>query len=239
MSYGDKVAAHPDHEEIVERLLSGESVRGVSDWLKSKYPSNKRRHISYLTLQRYRAEHLQLKGQVLKEVQATSAAVTTERVHSQRTAALRESEPYQAAKLQIATDVLNREQMILDLQDKVWQRIKMLENEDLNYKTETVLAQYIGELRQLMTDYHKMLVDWEKLEKKNGDQQVNVQVVMEQAEEQVSQVKIVVKEILQELDPELVPVFLDKLSSRIRATKQRQEKDSGATVNVQVNNYGS
>lgn len=235
MAFGEKVAAHPDKDEIQERLLSGESVREVAKWLKKKYPNTKKNWISYLTLQRYRQQHLNLKGQVLKEVKEASQTLTAERVHDQRDIALRESAPYEAAKLQIAQDVLNREQMILDLQDKIWQRIKMLEGEDLNYKTETVLAQYIGEMRQLMGDYHKMLVDWQKLEKKGGDSQVNVQVVMQQAEDQVNQVKIAVKEILQEMQPELIPVFLDKLAARL----ENNAGDSNATVNVQVNNYGS
>lgn len=235
MGYGDKVSLHPDREEIQERLLSGESVREVATWLKKKYPNVRRNWISYLTLQRYRQEHLRLQGDVLREIKQTSNGLTTERVHQQREVALKESTPYQAAKLQIAHDVLNREQMILDLQDKIWQRIKMIENEELNYKTETVLAQYIGEMRQLMGDYHKMLVDWQKLEKRGGDSQVNVQVVMQQAEEQVHQVKITVKEILQEMQPELIPVFIDKLTEKL----DKLQTQNNATVNVQVNNYGN
>lgn len=234
MAFGEKVDRHPDKAEIQERLLSGESVRSVAKWLKTKYPKTKRNWVSYLTLQRYRQEHLHLQGEVLREVKEVGETLTAERVHEQRDVALKESEPYQAAKLQIAHDVMNREQMILDLQDKVWQRIKMLEGEDLNYKTETVIAQYISELRQLMGDYHKMLVDWQKLEKKGGDNQVNVQVVMQQAENQVNQVKIAVKEILQEMQPDLIPIFLDKLSDRLGDLEQ-----SGGTVNVQVNNYGN
>lgn len=236
MAFGDKVSAHPDRDEIMERLLSGESVRGVAKWLKTKYPNTKRNWISYLTLQRYRQEHLKLQGEVLREVKEAGNVLTAERVNDQRELALKESKPYEAAKLSIANDVLNREQMIIDLQDKVWQRIKMLENEDLNYKTETVLKDYISELRQLMSDYHRMLVDWQKLEKKGNDSQVNVQVVMQQAEEQVSQVKIAVKEILQEMQPELIPVFLDKLKERLDSV---EKTDANATVNVQVNNYGS
>lgn len=233
MAYCDKVLSHPDCREIEERLLSGESVRTVSSWIKSKYPNNKRNHISYLTLQRFRQDHLNLRGEVLKEIRETTTALTAERVEEQREMAVKESPTYQAAKLRIAHDVMNREQLILSLQDKIWQRIKMIENEELNYKTETVLAQYISELRQLLNDYHKQLVDWTKLEKRGGDSQVNVQVVLQQAEEQVNQLKIVVKEILQEMQPELIPVFLDKLAFRM----EQLQSSRSSTVNVQVNNY--
>lgn len=234
MGYGEKIYAHPDKNEITERLLEGESVRDVASWLKGKYPNNKRRWISYLTLQRFRTAHLNLKGKVLSEIKSTSRSLTTERFNQQRDLALEESPAYEKAKLKIATDVLSREQLILDLQDKAWQRIKMLESEDLNYKTETVLVQYLSELRQLMSDYHKMLLDWEKLEKGKNGSQVNVQVVMDQAEEQVNQMKIIVKEVLQEMEPSLVPIFLDKVNERVNKLQGSQK-----TVNVQVNNHGS
>lgn len=235
MGFGEKVAYHPDRDEIIERLLSGESVNTVASWLKAKYPNKQRNQISYLTLQRFRKDHLKLQGEVLREIKQTSHALTTERIVAQREAALVESKPYEAAKLKIAQDVLSREQLILDIQDKCWQRIKMLESEELNYKTETVLVQYISELRQLMSDYHKMLVDMEKLEKKGNASQVNVQIVQEQAEEQVNTMKTVVKEVLQEMSPELIPVFLEKIKERL---EQHEKQSSGSTVNVQVNNYG-
>lgn len=236
---GEKISAHPDKDEITERLLSGESVRSIAAWLRQKHSSNKRFWISYLTLQRFRQQHLQLHGKVLREIKETVQTVTAERVNEQRALSIQESKPYEAAKLQIASDVLGREQLILDLHDKVWQRIKMLENEDLNYKTETVIVQYISELRQLMGDYNKMLLDWTKIEKKTGDSQVNIQVIMQEAEQQVNLVKIVVKELLQDMQPELVPVFLDKLRTKLEEQQAIKSVSSGTIVNVQVNNHGN
>jgi len=158
-TYGDKVLCHPDKDEIMSRLLGGEAVLACADWLKVKYPGNRRRWISYLTLQRYRQEHLKLQGQVLKDIQSSKRELTTERVHEQREVALRESPAYEAAKMEVVKDILNRDTLILDLKDKIFERIRLLENEDVNYKNDSVIVEYISQLRQLMVDYHKMVVD--------------------------------------------------------------------------------
>ena len=63
-----KVLVHPDKEEIIKQLLEGSSVKSVESWIKDKYPRKKRMHISYMTLQKFRSEHLNLRGEVLDDI---------------------------------------------------------------------------------------------------------------------------------------------------------------------------
>ena len=63
-----KVLNHPDKEDMIKRLLGGDSVKEVERWLKEKYPRSKRLHVSYMTLQKFRADHLNLKGDVLGDI---------------------------------------------------------------------------------------------------------------------------------------------------------------------------
>lgn len=233
MATGDKILHHLEKDEIIRRLLAGESVRDVSEWLRAKYPKRSNMWVSYLTLQRFRSEQLNLKSEVLQEVKEARELLVSERVAEQKSLIVKETPAYQEAKLAIATDIVDRGKLILDLHDKIWQRMKMLEAEPINYKTETVITQYISEMRQLMGDYHKMLIDIQKIGK-NSDSQVNVQVVMQQAESQINTVKLVVKEILQELEPALVPVFIEKMKQRL---SEVQRDSPQAIVNVQVNNH--
>ena len=60
--------SHPDKEEIISKLLDGESVKTVESWLKDKYPRKKRYHISYMTLQKYRKDSLNVKGKMLEDI---------------------------------------------------------------------------------------------------------------------------------------------------------------------------
>ena len=63
-----KVLNHPNKEDIIKKLLEGSSVKEVEAWLKDKYPRRKRLHVSYMTLQKFRAENLNLKGDVLDDI---------------------------------------------------------------------------------------------------------------------------------------------------------------------------
>ena len=64
----NKVLKHPDKEGIIKMLLNGDSVKEVEGWLKKKYPRSKRLHISYMTIQKFRAEYLNIKGEVLEDI---------------------------------------------------------------------------------------------------------------------------------------------------------------------------
>ena len=71
----NKVLRHPDKEEIIKMLLNGESVKEVERWIKKKHPRSKRLQISYMTLQKFRAENLNLKGDVLDDIKNRRAEV--------------------------------------------------------------------------------------------------------------------------------------------------------------------
>ena len=231
MAFGDKIAAHPDKQEIIDRLLAGESVKGVAGWLKTKYANNRNRWISYLTIQRYRQDHLNLKGAVLQEIKQTANELTTERVHEQRDNAIRAMPEYEAAKTQIAKGILDHGSLILDIHDKIWDRLNKMESLDTNYKNDAVIVEYIGQLRQLAADYHKMTMDVQKFQSKN-DTTTNVQVVVQQAQDQVNSLKKIVIETLQEMDPALIPVFLEKI--RTRMSEVTTNSAGSTTVNVRV-----
>jgi len=57
------------YPEIIGMLNEGESVRKVEAQLKEKYPNNKKLWLTSVTLQKFRKNHLQLDGKVLKDIQ--------------------------------------------------------------------------------------------------------------------------------------------------------------------------
>ncbi len=232
MAYGDKILAHPDKQEIIDRLLAGDSVKNCAAWLKAKYVHNRNRWISYLTLQRYRDEHLNLKGEVLKEIKQATRELTTERVHQQRTTALRESSAYETGKTAVITGILDQGTMLLELHDKIQARLAKIEAQDYNYKNEAVMVEYIGQFRQLIADYHKMTMDIQKFNSKS-DTTTNVQVVIQQAQEQVNTLKKIIVKVLQRMDPNIIPEFLEMV--RVEMEQATSNAGSPTVVNVQVN----
>ena len=90
-----KVLNHPDKEELIKKLLEGESVKGVESWLKDKYPRKKRMHISYMTLQKFRTEHLNLKGEVLDDIKNRRIEVSKEASEAEARMIVKNSSAYQ------------------------------------------------------------------------------------------------------------------------------------------------
>ena len=76
-----KVLNHPDKEELIRKLLEGDSVKEVEAWIKQKYPRRKRLHVSYMTLQKFRAEHLNLKGDVLEDIKNRRHEIDLSLIH--------------------------------------------------------------------------------------------------------------------------------------------------------------
>lgn len=237
MAAGDKVLAHPDCNEIMERLAAGDSVDNVETWLRSRYPTNKNRWISYLTLQRFRQTHMNLKGQVLAEIKSEAHKISASKVEEQKHNAVVNSSAYETAKLTVAQGILNQNNLMLELHDKIWDRIRLMEAQEVNYKNDAVIVEYLSQLRQLMMDHHKVIMDNNKVAAKN-EGPTNVQVVIQEAQEQITTLKRIVLEILSEMDPSLIPKFLEKVRTQMQAAVPTNASASGTTVNVQVN-HGS
>ena len=72
-----KVIRHPDKEEIIKRLLAGESTREIEASLKAKYnkPEDRRYHVSYMTLQKFRSEELNLKKNIIDDITISTFVV--------------------------------------------------------------------------------------------------------------------------------------------------------------------
>lgn len=68
MSDFPKILNHPDRDQIISRLTSGESVREVSNWLKEKYPELKNNQISPGLLDQFRRNYLNLHGTILEDL---------------------------------------------------------------------------------------------------------------------------------------------------------------------------
>jgi len=70
MSDYHKILEHPDRDQIISRLTSGDSVREVSLWLKEKYPEDKRYQVTFSTLDQFRRNHLNIHGNILSDLKS-------------------------------------------------------------------------------------------------------------------------------------------------------------------------
>jgi cysteinyl-tRNA synthetase len=208
----NKVLRHPDKEEIIKMLLNGESVKEVERWIKKKHPRSRRLQISYMTLQKFRAENLNLKGDVLDDIKNRRAEVNKQDEALEKKMIIEASSAYQEKIDEIASAELDVTRRLLEMDKLVTSRIEFYYNllqQGGSLKEDKIFLEYINTLKSLMQDWKKYI---EGVADKKIEHNVNFNII----NTQVSVLKNSVCEVLQELQPELIPVFLDRLDENVK-----------------------
>ena len=208
----NKVLRHPDKEEIIKMLLNGESVKEVERWIKKKHPRSKRLQISYMTLQKFRAENLNLKGDVLDDIKNRRAEVQKQDDALEQKMVVEASSAYQEKIDEIASAELDVTRRLLEMDKLVTSSIEFYYNllqQGGSIKEDKMFLEYINTLQSLMQDWNKYI---EGVADKKIEHNINFNVI----NTQVSILKDSVCEILQDIQPELIPVFLDRVNDKIQ-----------------------
>jgi hypothetical protein len=207
-----KILNHPDKEELIKKLLEGDSVKQVESWLKDKYPRTRRLHVSYMTLQKFRGEHLNLKGEVLDDIKNRRTEVDKVATEAEARMIIKASSSYQQKIDEIATSELDVAKRLLELDSLINSRIEYYYNllqEGGSLREDKIFIEYINTMKTLMQDWKKYI---EGVADKKIEHNININVVNEQARI----LKEAVLEILQELSPDLVSIFIDRLDIKMR-----------------------
>lgn len=231
MARGDCILTHPDKDEITQRLLKGESVKSVDMWLKMKYPRTKKNHLSWVTLQIFRKNRLNLEGEVLSEIKEQRKEDIKQAKEEQKKEIVAQTVGYMQAKKKIADDIIDSEAEILNIHDKVWERIRILESEETKHLNDRVICDYLGQARSLLMDFAKLK---EMQEKKAGDTNININMV--QVNEQISILKQAIREALIEAGVEhVIPIFLTKLNTKLQNVNLNSNAATSEAATTTIN----
>jgi hypothetical protein len=208
-----KVLIHPDKEDIIRMLLEGESVKSVEAWIKEKYPRKKRMHISYMTLQKFRSEHLNLKGEVLEDIKNRRTEIDKESSEAEARMIVQSSSAYMQKIDEIASTELDVTRRLLEMDALINSRIEfyynMLQNGG-SIKEDKIFIDYINTMKSLMQD-------WKKYVEGFADQKIEHNININVINEQARILRESIMEVLYELNPELVSKFVLKLNSKLSA----------------------
>jgi len=207
-----KILNHPDKELVISKLLEGDSVKEVERWLKEKYPRTRRLHISYMTLQKFRAEHLNIKGEVLDDIKNRRGEIDREASEAEARMIIKASSSYQQKLEEIASSELDVTRRLLEMDSLINSRIEYYYNmlqEGGSLREDKIFIEYINTMKALMQDWKKYI---EGVADKKIEHNINISVVNEQARV----LKEAVLDVLQELNPDLVSVFVDRLDVKMR-----------------------
>ncbi len=215
----NKVLNHPDKDDIIKKLLDGESVKEVDRWLKKKYPRSKRLQISYMTIQKFRSEYLNIKGDVLDDIKNKRTEIQKDVDDAETRMILSNSSSYKDKINEIASSELDVSKRLLELDALIGSRIEyyynLLENGG-SIREDKIFIEYINTLKSLMQDWKKYI---EGFADKKIEHNINVSVV----NDQVKVLKKIMYEVLQEMNPELIPIFVNRVNREIECVEYNSE----------------
>lgn len=234
---GASVRKHPQKDEIDERLLAGESVEAVANWLKQKNSRNKKLQVNKMTLQAYRKNFLNLDGDVLADLKKERAVAVAEE-RKRRALEVAQAEPaYQLAKKQYAEEyalqIHDTNSRLDEIYTRVNERIALMEGEKLHHLNEKVIIEQFRMLKDLLKD----AFDMEQRIKE--DQQTNINIDISRLTKEVQLIKVALQETITELCPDIWPAFMDTLREKMEKARLTLEseldlEESDGPVNINI-----
>ncbi len=219
----NKVFTHPEKELIIDKLLKGESVKGVEEWLKNKHPRKKKLWISYATLQKFRKEHLHLDGEVLENIKSARREQDDTSLALEAKAILAGSSAYQKKISEIANTEFDANRRILEMLTLVSSRMEYYFNIVTIGDTKDTVKQDKMFL-ELLNTQKGLVQDWKKYVEGVADQRIDHNINVTVVNEQITVLKNIVFEVLQDLDSSLIPMFMEKVNSRLLDTQHGSTK---------------
>jgi hypothetical protein len=221
-----KVLKHPNKEEIISKLLAGDSVKEIEGWLKKKYPRTRRLHVSYMTLQKFRSGHLEIKGEILEEIKNRRSEVDRDATDAEARLIIENSSAYQEKITEIVSAELDVTRRLLEMDKLINSRIEYYYNILSNgggFRDDKIFLEYINAMKGIMQDWKKYI---EGVADTKIEHNINVSVINDHA----TILKDSVLDVLSEISPELIPVFIEKVGERTRKMKMISDDDSDIRI---------
>jgi len=224
-----KILSHPDKEEIIKRLVEGESLRSVEAWLKEKY-TDKKKHVTYITLHGFRKDYLNIKGEYLSDIQEIRRAKDAAEKEEERIETIKNTSAYKEKLEEIVDAEIDVSRRLLEMEALVNSRLEYYFNilqAGGSIREDKIFIEYINILRGLMSDWKKFIEGHSDVK---VDHNININVVMQQ----VTIIKNVVSEVLGELDSSMVPVFIEKLNNKLDVVDYEKESEKAEYERIET-----
>lgn len=210
----EKIMTHPNRSTIIRMLKEGVGIRKVAQYLKEKYPKDKKMWVSCPTLQKFRQEKLNLDKIVLEDIKKASKVKNKEKSLKKAEASLKRTPAYQEAIQQAIEKHIDIKTELSALIELVKVRIEDLFNKasvgEITTNEEANLQKYFPIL-------NNTLAQWMKYVERVADQTIETNININVIEDQMSIIRDAVRETFQEMDPTLAIKFLDNLNNKMES----------------------
>jgi hypothetical protein len=209
-----KIMSHPDRDEIVEKLIGGDSVRVIEDWLKRKYPTNKSNQISFVSLQSYRKNFLKLENDAIKNLQKERKTLEITKRQEQDQEKVQKLQAYQVGLANyVQNNIIDYNAEILDLMNECkegMRHLKALNESKGSHLNHIAISAYIARLQDVVQMHSKFISSQEKKDSNK------IHEDYEQLNRKMEILVESVREAFNQTNPEGLYLFLDLVKNKLR-----------------------
>jgi hypothetical protein len=213
-----QITDHPDYEEIVSKIVTGDDPKDICQWLKIKFSDKDQKHLqlNIKLIQDFIDKHVNLDEQLKKDVLAIKNGKNNIASDYKIPASLANNKTYVERLTQLADTKIDIEKMCTELilicRSRMEQVFDKIQENPGNVKGDYVLLKY----------FETLFVAMEKLDKfvnKTPDQVIQVNIQNQIADQHVAFFQEAIRETLAHMDTESALLFVEILTSKINSTK--------------------
>jgi len=212
------ILTHPDVDDIVSKLMTGNDPRSIADWLKIKYPEKEQSHLR-LTLKLLKDFSTSGYETFYKQIEKDLMTVKSGgQIDKQLSSSLLNNKTYlerinEAAEIKLdlpkafqSLDIVLKSR-IEQIFDKIQQNPEVI-----NGKTDYVLIKYVEQ-------YLALLEKFDKVVNNRPDQVIQHNHAIVYFDQFTAIIQESIRETLAEIDQEAAMLFMDKMSEKINTLK--------------------
>jgi hypothetical protein len=214
-----KLLAHPDKEEIFDKLTRGIKPKDISDWLKLKYPNRDQSHLrlSAKLLKDFTDNNMDLYNVLKSDIIDTKAGKKQDKKIAE---SLLNNKTYRERLNELADTEIDIKRVITEIVFLIRERIeqyfdRMQENPN-NLKPDYGLIRWFEVLLNAVEKFDKIINN-------APDQIIQHNVTMQAVSNHTALFQDVIREVLAEMDPEASFLFMERLRERMELLEPLEE----------------
>lgn len=215
-----KILEHPDKDEIISKLVIGQPLADIHDWLQAKYTnvSEAKFVISEKILKSFQDNYLDFYNDIMQDKANMKAALVVGG-QDQLELTVKSNPTYYNAMVKLVNNELDLEgtmqRLVTNVETRLSQIFDMVQEDprNINTKVERLMNDMVETLGGLLDKYYK----WQ--ENRMPDQIVQHNVTLQVVDQHISVFHDVIKEVLSQMDLETSMYFMEVFNEKMSKLK--------------------
>lgn len=228
-----KILDHPDKDEIISKLVIGQPIKDVHDWLASKYTnvSEMKFVVAEKSLKSFQENYLDIYTLIQDDLIKTKSAIATG-TEQQLELAVKNNTAYKAIMIETAGKQLDVRATVAQLCTAIETRLSQVFDEiqedprNINTKVDRLLIDYTEVLGNILEKYYKFT-------EAPGDQIIQHNVTLQVVDQHITVFHDVIKRVLAQVDLETSMYFMEEFNKEMSKLKA-PEKDAPPNIDMQL-----